>query len=111
MPVRIIERPENIVIRPPDPEAATQELSFAEFVARLLLQPKWGSDYRHVRMAAAIERAVAEEGDQIGLAEEDWRALKEAVEKPTGPAGFGYQVWALRQLLPFMDAIVEAQAR
>ena len=112
MPTRIIKRPKDLTLKPPAEDVEGQELSFDRFVSvHLLNQKVWGVNRKSARMADAIEQACLtsnhEPGAPIRLAEEDWEKLKQCADDPKD--GYGLLPWAVRQCLPYIDAIVLAE--
>lgn len=107
MPTRVIIVPEPLELKVPG--AQTEEYSFQSFVQTLLSQPHWGKDYKAVRTGVSIENKVADAkpGSKIELAEADWELLRKSAETPEN--GFGLHPILLRQMLPFMDAVVQAE--
>lgn len=119
MPQRFIVVPANVEVVLLDPSGQDKKVpfTFKDFIKHLLdTNPVWGKSYKNIRSAMAIEQAlVLKVAGEVGvLAQEDWDLLKEAVEKPqmSGPGGsvegFGYIPQVVRQLVSFMDAIVQA---
>lgn len=86
-----------------------QSITFQDYCKRLLLAKVWEQGgYIGFRSAVSIERALDESGDVFMLATEDWAKLRDLVQN--GEEGFSpYPGFVLRQLLSFMDAIIEAK--
>lgn len=119
MPIVNMKIPDAVEIRDPDTGVTIQTVSFKEFVQKAILRanPKWGFGYAAVRSALAIEQAMENiQGGVMMLSEEDWGALKQAVEAPrridrTGNVSDGFGTWlhaVLPQFMPFLDAIMKA---
>jgi hypothetical protein len=119
MPIVSFKMPEPVTVVDPDTGAVIQTVAFKEFITKAILRanPKWGFGYAAVRSALAIEQAMDNIQDGlVMLAEEDWRALKEAVEHPrridrSGQVSEGFGTWlhgVMPQFLPFLDAIMKA---
>lgn len=125
MPIKIITPPDTLTIdierRLPGGEKETvqKEISFCEFVRENLLSLNhWGNSYPALKSAGAIDKALAEyegtkvlEGDVpvVELAEEDWERLRATLKEP--PQGLGLIPKAGIQLLPYMDAIMDAKTK
>lgn len=118
MSLRYVKVPENVKVKLPSREGEVEaEMTFAEFVRSLLdNNPLWGKSYKNIRAGLAIEGAFKDKapGTWVALSSDDWEMLKECIEKPQigGPGGategFGFIPQAVRQLVPFMDSVVEA---
>jgi hypothetical protein len=119
MPIVNMKVPDPVEIRDPDTGAVIQIVSFKEFVQKAILRanPKWGFGYAAVRSAVAIEQAMDNiQGGAVTLSEEDWGALKQAVEAPrridrAGNISDGFGTWlhgVIPQFMPFLDAIMKA---
>lgn len=128
MPKRFIEIPGPITLRDPRTKEVLKKADggdevwdFGEFLNKLMHNPKWAENYANMRSQAAIEEAY-EEGKASGimeLAEEDWKKLQEAAENPRtqfvghlGPQvvpGYGLHPTMSRQIIPLVQAIVEAK--
>lgn len=98
-------------------------------MSRFLSQGTFSTDPRWTRSAASMKAAVAiqmafdqMEGDVVKLIADDWKELKEALEKPrylkAGPMGSeevpgfgGFPGFVLQQFVPFIEAIEEAKER
>lgn len=122
MPQRFLKVPTDVKVGLVTSSGETTEVIFTlkEFVRHLLdTNPVWGKSYKNIRSAMAIEQALEGKiaGDLVVLAQDDWDLLKEAVEKPQmgGPAGvaegFGYIPQVIRQIVGFMDAIIQASEK
>ena len=117
MPIRYVIIPKPIALVDPSskkplldaPDKPTAPVTFSDFVGKLLFNPIWAENYKNIKSAKAVERAVdgAEPGTVATLAEEDWKKLRDIVENPKG--GYGYHAAVMPQLLPFLDAIMEAE--
>lgn len=83
------------------------EVTFKEFATTsVLADPRWVKDFAHV--LAAMHFSEQLDGETIAMEEGEYLKLKECVEKPTN----GFQGWhpaILPQLVPFMQAILEAK--
>lgn len=115
MPMRYVKIPEPITLLEPttkeplkDEKGETKPQKFSDFIGKLLFNPMWAENYKNIKSARAIDRAFekAEPSTVVPLAEEDWKKLKDLVENPKG--GYGYHAAVMPQLLPFLDAIIEA---
>lgn len=128
MPQRYITIPEAVILRDPisrqslkTKEGQDETLDFAGFLNKLFSHPKWSENYLNIKSAAAIEKAFADAKDSLMvLAEEDWKKLCDAAENPrtvlihptAGPQvqmGYGFHPTLSTQLLPLIEAIVQAK--
>jgi hypothetical protein len=129
MPQRYITVPESKVLINPQTKEPLKDsegkneapMTFKNFIQRLMFNPKWTESYQNIRTADAITKAVdkLEDGKVLVLAEEDWAKLDDAAQNPKqiivtpfGPQaqpGYGYHPTIAPQLLPFIEAIVEAK--
>lgn len=114
MPFRYIIVPEPILLVEPatkeplkDEQGETKPQTFADFIGKLLFNPMWAENYKNIKSAKAIDKAVSKNEKVVQLAEEDWKKLKDVAENPKG--SYGYHVAVMPQLLPFLDAIMEAK--
>jgi hypothetical protein len=95
------------------------DYQFADFVAYLLNTQEYfnqtgvgiraatrieGKIRKQIELASNEDTKTSEEATTILLDEEDWKALKEAAEKPSA----GYVLKPSRVMLPFIDAISNA---
>ena len=113
MPIKVIVTPEPLQLRVPQPNGseAEEEYPFSNFIQTLLSQPRWGKDYKAIKVGVSIEKKVSEAspGDEILLSDEDWKLLRDSAAEPE--SGYGLHPYLLRQILPFFDAIVEAEEK
>ena len=103
-------------------------LPFVDLVEKMLLNPRWDTEYDWLKAKEAIKTAIATTGNgpYMILAEEDWQKLVEAVKKPARlvdiqgengefrtvmGTGYGYHQLVLPQMIPHMDAIIEATSK
>lgn len=117
MPIKYIIVPEPIkLLDPLSKEVLTDEkgdeakpVTFADFLAKQLFTPMWGENYKNAKSARAIERACEASNGVIQLAEEDWKKLRDALDSPTETPKYGFHPAVVRQLLPFIDAVMDAK--
>lgn len=118
MPIKTITPPETLTltldqIQNGETKTVEREYPFSEFVRKnLLALDHWGADYAAIKSAAAIDKALTKYdtcGDPIELAEEDWERLRATLTEP--PRGLSLRPEAGRQLLPYMDAILDASTK
>ena len=83
-------------------------ITMKDFVGKLLFNPMWAENYKNIKAAKAIDKAFDKVEGEVQLAEDDWKKLKELVENPK-QGGYGYHAAVMPQLLPFLDAIMEAK--
>lgn len=114
MPIKYVTIPEPIMLHDPvtkeelkDEKGVAKPQTFSEFIGKLLFNPMWAENYKNIKSAKAIDKAFSVSNGVAQLAEEDWKKLKELVENPKG--GYGYHAAVMPQLLPFLDAIMEAK--
>ena len=114
MPIKYITIPEPITLVEPttkeplkDEKGETKPVAFSDFIGKLLFNPMWAENYKSIKSAKAIDKAFSAANGVVQLAEEDWKKLKDLVENPK--QGYGYHAAVMPQLLPFLDAIVEAK--
>jgi len=115
MPLKYITIPAAITLLEPttkdplkDEKGIVKPVAFYDFIGKLLFNPKWAENYKAIKAAKAIDRAFekTQPGAVVQLAEEDWKRLHDLVENPSGQ--YGYHAAVMPQLLPFLDAIMEA---
>jgi hypothetical protein len=113
MPIKYVVVPEPILLRDPvtkeelkDEKGEVKPQTFSDFIGKLLFNPMWAENYKNIKSAKAIDKAFSAVNGIVQLAEEDWKKLKDLVENPKG--GYGYHAAVMPQLLPFLDAIMEA---
>jgi hypothetical protein len=122
MPFRYVIVPEPITLLEPttkeplkDEKGVVKPIAFYDFISKLLFNPKWAENYKAIKAAKAIDKefsgcindAFGKNGPgMVKLAEEDWKRLHDLVENPNGQ--YGYHSAVMPQLLPFLDAIMEA---
>lgn len=122
MPMRVIKPPKTITVQPPkgsNTNIKPEEVLFSSFVGAMLNQTRFNTGRRAAKAATAIEEAAEKStGGALTLAEEDWELLKDAVENPSyrDPLGreqksFPWQPWQTRQLMPYADAISNAEQK
>jgi hypothetical protein len=101
-------------------EVVPEAMAFGDLLNRLMENPKWGESYVHALAQRSILDAFHKaENDQMVVSEEDWKLLKETVEKPMTPVqlpdgtvrvapGFGIFPSLVSQLVPMLSCIVDA---
>ncbi len=115
MPIRKIKIPP-----PLDIQFVDRPMEFSHFVELLFNNPLWNEGYKRAIAQATIAKALKtalESGEKtLLLAEEDWTLLKQAVESPKTAVGvnqveigYGTNPSAVRHLVPFMEAILDAE--
>lgn len=116
MPIKHVTVPESILLHDPvtkeelkDEKGVAKPQTFSEFIGKLLFNPMWAENYKNIKSARAVDKAFdsAKPGTVVQLAEEDWKRLHDLIENPKG--GYGYHAAVMPQLLPFLDAIMEAK--
>lgn len=126
MPQRYITIPEPITLKDPKTKEPLKKqdgsfdmLSFSEFLHKVMFNPMWNQTVQNIKAADAINKAFdgAKDGVMV-LAEEDWKKLESAVQNPVqqlitqmgaqNQPGFGYHPTLTPQLLPLIDAVLEA---
>jgi len=115
MPFRYVIVPDPIMLHDPvtkeplkDEKGESKPQKFSEFIGKLLFHPKWAENYKNIKSARAIDKEFANGAGVVQLAEEDWKKLHDLVENPSG-GQYGYHAAVMPQLLPFLDAIMEAK--
>ncbi len=109
-------------LREPDPKASPGSMpqmvdvppfTFERFVVEILLSDaKWTQrGYQGLRSARKIEKAVTNKapGEWISIEDADWERLKEVIETPTNGTYSGQSSFVTRQLMEFLEAIMEAK--
>ena len=100
--MRYITVPESIkIIQQPDP------ITFLSLIESWTNDNKFGSlGLAGTKMSLAIHSRfmTAKVGDEIPLADDEWKQLCEVVNNPTG----GYVTIVARQLMAFCDVVLEA---
>lgn len=114
MPIKYVTVPEPIMLHDPvtkedlkDEKGETKPQKFSDFIGKLLFNPMWAENYKNIKSAKAIDKAFSNGSGVVQLAEEDWKKLKDLVENPK--SGYGYHAAVMPQLLPFLDAIMDAK--
>ena len=112
---RVIPVPAPIAVvigKDADGKPVTRSIEFAAFVVESLLEDRrWGLDRTNLKRAAEVERAVIGESMSVRVSDLAWELLRDVASKPQfGPQGVGYAAGFGRQLLPFIDAICNAEA-
>ena len=114
MPIKYVTIPEAITLLEPttkeplkDEKGIVKPVTFYDFIGKQLFNPLWAENYKNIKSAKAIDKAFSASNGVAQLAEEDWKKLKDLVENPKG--GYGYHAAVMPQLLPFLDAIMEAK--
>lgn len=109
--MRYIPVPQAITLTDPVTGDTGQMITFNQFVFHTLLNDAaFGNGYDSLKVGASIRKAVNEsrETGTVKLDENDWENLVNVIKYPRN--GFvGLMPVAVAQLLPFMDAIIEAQ--
>jgi hypothetical protein len=115
MPLKYVTIPEAITLLEPttkeplkDEKGVVKPVTFYDFIGKLLFNPKWAENYKAIKAAKAIDKAFEKAAPKtvVQLAEEDWKRLHDLIENPAGQ--YGYHAAVMPQLLPFLDAIMEA---
>lgn len=114
---RIIEVPTSIDValgKDDDGNLVTKRVTFTEFVIDTLLQDvRFGVDRAAAKKAREIETAVDTMTGFVRLIDTTWELLRDVADKPQFADGkgnrFGYRSAVIRQLLPFVDAIINAR--
>jgi hypothetical protein len=107
--------PQDVTLLDPatdEPIKEQKPVTFKAFVlGAVLTDDRWRKDLDSIEIALKISKAVKfyalQPGDDVRLEDEDFKRLKECVEKPTN----GYGMWAsamVIQLSPFLFAIKNA---
>lgn len=114
MPIKYVTIPEPITLVEPttkeplkDEKGETKPVVFSDFIGKQLFNPMWAESYKNIKSAKAIDKAFSNGSGVVQLAEEDWKKLKDLIENPKG--SYGYHAAVMPQLLPFLEAIVEAK--
>ncbi len=106
--------PSNIVPKNPStaedlkkPDGSLFSVSFRDFCeAAILTDPRWVKSFADVRAASRVSDQLAK--DEISLDDADYQKLRAVAEEPAN--GFqGYHPSVVRQLYPFLEAILEAK--
>lgn len=94
-------------------------VKFKDFVMTLMNNPLWMESYLRVRSANMIMEQLKLDNNVMVLDEDDWTALKTAVENPKQLVnstfgaqtviGYGWVPSCTPQLLPFIEAIICAE--
>jgi len=115
MPIKYVTVPEPIMLHDPvtkeelkDEKGVAKPQKFSDFIGKLLFNPMWAENYKNIKSAKVIDEAFSNGSEVVQLAEEDWKKLKELIENPK-QTGYGYHAAVMPQLLPFLDAIMEAK--
>lgn len=89
----------------PEGEAEVAMVTFKEFLYQRLADPKMSKTIDTLRATLRLKNAVDEAENLVKVEEEDWDLLVDVVKEPSTPYNptFGYC------LLPFIDAVVEAE--
>lgn len=117
MPLRYIAIPAPVQFRNPDTDEPVDgpdgQLTWEKFMRAISYNPLWVENAQAFKAQLAVftawDKAKAERdiGRVLVIADEDWQVLKKCIEKPN-PVGFGWSPALARQLVPFMDAVLEA---
>jgi hypothetical protein len=83
------------------------KLTMASVIQGRLLDRVFSTDLEAVQAAAEIETALPAMNGSLVLSERAWKRLEQATRKP---ASAGYAPGCAAQLLPFLTAILEAEA-
>lgn len=115
MPLRYVQVPGPIQVKE-GAEKVGEPMKFADFIKLVTNNPIWAASYAAIKSMQAIEKALASSNGVMELAEEDWTRLKGAIETPQSTdaagrsiPGYGIHTRFLPQLVPFMDAIMDAK--
>jgi hypothetical protein len=125
MPQRYIKVPPPVQLTDPagsplisDDGKPQKPFDLADLIQKLMHNPVWTESYPNVRSADAITKAVAGANGVLVLAEDDWKKLEAAVQNPRAVVfgssgaqvvgGFGFHPVITPQILPLLDAIVNA---
>ena len=128
MPQRYMIVPEPVTFIDPNTKEpmkdkdgkAWEPLTFKALIERFFSNPKWNENYKNTKSLQAIEKALENANGVVQLAQEDWEKLKDCAENPKtllgqgpmGPiiqSGWGFHPSLNTQLIPLLDAIVEAK--
>jgi hypothetical protein len=98
-----------------NPEAP---VSFKRFLSSLLSNPMWIESYDNLKSAKVIEDAIKTMNGTLSLPNDEWARLEVAAKHPrmvivsaAGPtivSGYGFHPQVSAQLLPLVEAVVNA---
>jgi hypothetical protein len=100
--MRYIKVPEPLQLK--SPQGETIEAPFPKFLREMLLDPQFAKNYKTLKIAAAIDKALDKANGVVALENEHWQLLKKVIEEPTG----GYMGGVGPQILPFLSVVIEA---
>lgn len=100
-----------------NPDGSPVFITFEQFVLTAILgeDPRWARGAAWVKAAVAVQLAIenAEDGLSAPISQKDWEKLRDVTLEPLradGSSGFaGYHPALLRQLVPFIDAILAGE--
>lgn len=101
--MRYIKIPEPLQIKVPTSEERI-EAPFPKFLREMLLDPQFAKNYKTLKIAAAIDKALDKANGVLALENEHWNLLKKVIEEPNG----GYMGGVGPQILPFLEAVITA---
>lgn len=108
--MKYVKVPEAVVLTGYNGEKG-ETIQFRDFLQRSLLNDqKFGSSYELLRAARKIEEALAQANGYLQLEDADWQVLREIAQTPTA-GNYQTSTVVARQLVPFLDAIVQAGDR
>lgn len=89
-----------------DEAGTTVDMSFKNFLLGRLADPRFIQDATHVFIAEAIKRRVEEANGVLELEDEQYRKLREVVEKPHTNLPYGHPQ-VVQSMAPFIRAVLE----
>lgn len=102
---RIIHIPDTLSITglPTGPT----EFPFSMFIEAILNMSEWGTDWKAIQAATEVHTLTKyKPGDSVTMHQTTYDRLKTALESPK--SGYGLTAGALRQMIPYFEAILEA---
>ncbi len=107
--MKVIKVPKPILLVNPETDKETGvSRSFADYLKCLPLSDlRWVSTYDHLKLRQSIREKIVGDKEVVELTQDEWRALMDCVRSPR----LAYQAdpQTVGQLIPFMDAIVNAE--
>jgi hypothetical protein len=100
--MRYIKVPEPLKLKTPQGEEV--EAPFLKFLKEMLVDPQFSKNYRTLKIAAAIDKAIDKANGVIMLESDHWQLLKKVIEEPSG----GYLGGVGPQIIPYLDAVIFA---
>ncbi len=90
-------------------ELTDQKATFQTFIQSVLMAPDWlQGGYPWIKAALKVDQGSQSEDGVMRLEEADYEKLKSIIEKPGTSYGVNNALAAM-QLIPFIDAILNAQ--